>query len=278
MIRPFPAILLSIALLLSLSPPRLHAQASEIPSAAPPPTPGETSEQRGRNLLDQMVTALGGQAWLNRTTIQLEGRGASFFQGKPNLGVVEYREFRRLPASGQPEADRIEFSKKHDVIQVWTSTSGTEITYKGISPLPKDQVEDTLRRRAHSIEEVIHTWIHAPGVVVIYEGTRMVERHITDKVTILTDNNDAVTLDLDTTSHLPQRRTFLWRNQQFKDQDEDAEEYDDYHAVQGLPTAMTITRYHNGDMLSQRYITKVVYNEALAPSLFDPTIPLNKKK
>jgi hypothetical protein len=31
-------------------------------------------------------------------------------------------------------------------------------------------------------------------------------------------------------------------------------------------------------MASQRYLTKVVYNVALSPTLFDPTIPLNKKK
>jgi hypothetical protein len=225
-----------------------------------------------------MVEALGGRAWLDRTTIEIEGKGAAFFHGQPNPGVTEYHEFRRLPASRLPEGDRIEFGKKRDVIQVWSNTSGTEITFKGINPLPKEQVEDTLRRRNHSIEEVVRTWIHAPGVMVVAEGTAMVERRLVDKVTVLSAENDAVTLELDATTHLPLRRTFQWRNEQFKDFDEDAEEYDDYHTVQGLPTAMTITRYHNGDMASQRYLTKVVYNAVLAPALFDPTIPLHPKK
>ena len=35
----------------------------------------------------------------------------------------------------------------------------------------------------------------------------------------------------------------------------------------GLPTAFTITRYKNGDMVSQRYLVKVSYNEPLPPSL-----------
>ncbi len=262
------------------SPLRLSAQASEIPSGAPDASTmnGQTPEQRGRALLDQMVAALGGAAWLDRTTIQYEGRAAAFFQGAPDPGVIEYRDFRRLPASGKDDAERIEFTKKRDVIQVWTTTTGTEITYKGNQPLPQDQVEETLRRRAHSVEEVIRTWLKSPGVMVVAEGTSMVGRRAAEKVTVLSANNDAVTLELDASSHLLLRRSFQWRNEKFKDHDEDAEDYEDYHTIQGIPTALTITRYKNGDMTSQRYLTKVVYNAPLADSLFDPSMTLHGKK
>jgi hypothetical protein len=114
--------------------------------------------------------------------------------------------------------------------------------------------------------------------MIVAEGTTLVERHTADIVTVLSANNDAVTIHLDTTTHLPLRRTFEWRNEQFKDKDEDAEEYDEYHSIQGLQTPMTITRYHNGDMISQRFYTKVVYNAPLAPTLFDPTIFPHPKK
>jgi hypothetical protein len=278
---------LAVALALSLAAPRLHAQASAIPSAAPPVVGHQTPDQRGQILIDQMVAALGGDAWLNRTSIQIDGRTAAFFHGAPDPGITEYHEIHRLPASNQPEASRIGFltergmimpGKKIDVYQIWTANQGYEVTYKGETTLPKDQVEDFYRRRAHSIEEVIHSWIHAPGVMIVSEGSSIVERRQVDRVTVLSANNDAVTFELDATTHLPLSRTFQWRNQQFKDFDEDAEEYDDYHPIQGLPTAMTVTRYRNGDMTSQRFYTKVVYNAPLAPALFDPTIlPIKKK-
>ena len=265
---------------LILVPVRLAAQASEIPSAAPPQAGGTNAspEQRGRLLIDQMVAALGGDTWLNRKTETLEGRTAVFFQGAPDPGVIEYHEFRRFPASGEPYADRLEFTKKRDVIQIWDDKGGTEVTYKGNQPLPKDQVEETLRRRAHSIEEVVRTWLKMPGVMVVAEGTSMVGRRTADKLTVLSPKNDAVTLELDSATHLPLRRTYQWRNEKFKDHDEDAEDYEDYHTIQGIPTAFTITRYKNGDMASQRYLVKVSYNEPLAPSLFDATIPLHGKK
>jgi hypothetical protein len=168
--------------------------------------------------------------------------------------------------------------KKIDVVQIWTGSNGYEITFKGTTTLPKEQVEDYYRRRAHSIEEVVHTWIDAPGVMIVAEGATMVERRLADKVTVLSANNDAVTLELDATTHLPLRLTFQWRNPQFKDFDEETETYDDYHTIQGLPTAMTITRYHNGDMTNQRYLTKVEYNLGLSPDLFDPSVALKAKK
>jgi hypothetical protein len=237
-----------------------------------------------------MVAALGGPAWLNRTSMQLEGRTAAFFRGAPDPGVIEYHEIIRFPDPNAkpplPEAERVGFltergmilpGKKIDVVQIWKKGHGYEITFKGQTDLPKDQVEEHYRRLAHSLEEVVSAWIKAPGVMVLAEGTTMVERRMAEKVTVLTADNDAVTIELDATTHLPLRRTFQWRNQQFKDFDEDTEEYDDYHTIQGLPTAMTITRSKNGDMVSQRFLTKVTYNVPLTPALFDPATLLPKK-
>ena len=113
--------------------------------------------------------------------------------------------------------------------------------------------------------------------MIIAEGTTMVERRTADKVTVLSANNDAVTLELDANTHLPLRRTFQYRNQQFKDFDDDAEDYADYHTIQGIPTAMTITRYKNGDMVNQSFITKVTHNDPSDPSMFDLDILLKKK-
>jgi hypothetical protein len=269
-----------------LTPHLLCAQASDIQSGAPPNASGQTDTQRGRALIDQMIAALGGHAWLNRTSVQMEGRGSAFFHGEPNPYIIEYHETDRLAASGQPAAERVGFltergmilpGKKIDVVQIWEDGHGYEITYKGKTELPKEQVDDYYRRRAHSVEEVVHSWINAPGVMIIAEGSGMVGRRLADKVTVLSANNDAVTLELDANTHLPVRRTFQWRNPQFKDYDEESEDYDDYHTVQGLPTPMTITRYHNGDMSGQRYLTKVTYNVPLDAALFDTAIALKKK-
>lgn len=265
---------------------RAWGQASEIPSAAPVQKMTGTDEERGRKLIAQMVEALGGQAWLDRKNMEEVGHVSRFFRGEPSGFVVDYYGYKQFAADGRAEGERIEYEsdrallpgKVKDVVQVWTPDNGYEVTYKGRTELPKDQVEDYLRRQKHSIENVVKVWLKEPGVMVVPEGTTMVERRMADKVTVLSANNDAVTLELDATTHLPLRRTFEWRNETFKDHDEDAEGYDDYHTVQGLPTPYSITRYRNGDMASQRFLSKVKYNEGLSVDMFDPNHLLKKKK
>ena len=60
--------------------PRIWAQASDIPSAAPTQATGMTQEQLGKKQLDQMVEALGGQAWFDRKDMQVSGRTAAFIR------------------------------------------------------------------------------------------------------------------------------------------------------------------------------------------------------
>ncbi|WP_158942333.1 hypothetical protein [Granulicella sp. S190] len=270
-----------------LSAPTVWSQASEIPSAAPVVPAGQTAEEHGRKLLDEMVEALGGDAWLHRRNERQLGHIGRFFRGTPTGIVIDFTSTRQFPTTDRFEALRVGFitdksillpGKKIDIVQIWTAGKGYEVTYKGRVELPKDQVEDFYRRSEHSVEAVVNTWLKAPGVVVVYEGTSMVERRLAEKVSILSANNDAVTLDLDATTHLPLRRTFEWRNETFKDFDEDAEEYADYHTLQGLPTALTISRYHNGDLASQTFLLKVEYDVEASPDMFNPDVLLKKKQ
>src|SRR5258708_19899353 len=88
---------LGLALVSALATPCLYAQASDIPSAAPTGRAGMTQEQLGRKLLDEMVAALGGQAWLDRKDMQVRGRTASFFRAAPTLNLIASTDCRHLP-------------------------------------------------------------------------------------------------------------------------------------------------------------------------------------
>ena len=83
-----------------------HAQTSqEMQSAAPETHPGETQEQHGKRLLDEMLKALGGDAWLNKQSSVIEGQTAAFFRGTPTGSVVRFVQYKRF----EPMATRQEF-------------------------------------------------------------------------------------------------------------------------------------------------------------------------
>ena len=193
--------------------------------------------QQARVALNAMVQALGGEAWLNMKSQMRQGRVAAFFQGKPSGETTEYWEFHSWP-----DHDRIEYTKHRDVVQFFIGRQGWEVTYRGKAPLPQDIVDDFLRRRDHSIETAVKVWLNDPHTILVYEGQRLAERHLAEQVTLISAQNEAVTILMDVQTHLPLRRTFQWRDPLYKDKNLDAEEYDDYHTFDGFPTPFTVTR------------------------------------
>jgi hypothetical protein len=112
-------------------------------------------------------------------------------------------------------------------------------------------------------------WLKDPQTILLYEGQKLAERHLADQVTLISSSNEAITIQTDTQTHLPLRRTFEWRDPLYKDKNLDAEEYDDYHVMDGFPTPLTITRFKNDDQIRQYFIVHVKYNQDLPPDLWD---------
>jgi len=247
---------LPVALAIAMLAAPLSMRTQTAPDAAE--DAGQKNAKQARAALDAMVQALGGPVWLNLKNQMRQGHVAAFYQGKPELGTTDYWEYHAWP-----DHDRIDITKHRDVMQLYVGRTGTEITYRGRAPLPQDIVDDYLRRRDHSIETVVKVWLKDPRTILIYEGQRMAERHLADQVTAISAENEAVTILMDTQTHLPMRRTFQWRDALYKDKNLDAEEYDDYHVFDGIPTPFTISRYKNDDMTRQYYLEHVSYNQDL---------------
>ena len=246
---------LALAVLLLALPLAIQTQTTDEASVK--------NARQARAALDAMVQALGGPAWLNMKLQMRQGHLAAFFHGKPSGGTTDFWEFHSWP-----DHDRIEYTKHRDVVQFYMGRAGSEVTYKGKAALPQELVDDYLRRRDHSIEIAIKLWLNDPKTILIFEGQRLAERHLADQVTLISAQNEAVTILMDTQTHLPLRRTFQWRDPVYKDKNLDAEEYDDYHTVDGLPTPFTVTRFRNDDMTRQQFLDRVTYNQELPPDFW----------
>ena len=239
--------------------------------AFPPVTRTQTADDAGaknaeqaRVALNAMVKALGGDAWLNMKNQVREGHIAAFFHGDPSPGTTKFWEYHEWP-----DHDRAEFTTHRDVLSFYIGREGWEVTYRGKKALPQEQVDDFLRRRDHSVETAVKVWLKDPKTILIYEGKRLSERHMAEQVTLISAQNESITIQMDVQTHLPLRRTFQWRDPLYKDKNLDAEEYADYHTVDGLPTAFSITRLKNDEMVRQVYIDKVSYNQTLGPDFWN---------
>jgi len=248
------------------------AQAPQASAAAPSNWPTaqfaaskDPSVHKAYDVLNQMLRTLGGDAWLNVQTMTSEGRAYSFYHGQPNsLSILFWRFWE------WPDKERLEVGKKRDIVELLVGDKGYEITYKGTSTQDPKDLEQSLRRREHSLEWVVRKWLPSQGATILYSGTAMVERNLADQVTVLNADNDSVTLSIDGTTHLPVKVSYSWRDPVDRQFDEGAVVYSNYKPVQGVQTPYSIVQYRNGEMSGQRFITAASYNVALSPTLFEP--------
>ncbi len=239
-----------------------HVSLAQTPS---PEDEAQKNADQARAALDAMVKALGGQAWLDMKSQERQGHIAAFFQGNPDLGTTETFEYHQWP-----DHDRIEVTKHRDVSEFFVGREGWEVTYRGKKQLDKDVLDDFLRRRDHSIETAVKVWMKDPKTILVYEGQRMAERHLAEQVTLISPQNESITILLDVQTHLPLQRIFEWRDPIYHDKNTDTEEYDDYHTIDGFPTPFTITRLKNGDPFRQYYVSHVTYNQNLPADFWNP--------
>ncbi len=224
----------------------------------------DPSVQKAKQILDDMIRALGGDTYLNLRTMTTEGRSYSFWKGQPSgMGLLFWRFWE------WPDKDRVELTKQRDVVELYVGDKGYEITYKGTATQDPKQIDDYLRRRDHSLENVVRKWLAASDTMILYSGTAIVEQNMADEVTVLNGDNDSVTISVDPRTHLPVRKTFSYRDPVDRLKDDDTEIYSNYRLVQGINTPYSTVRLQNGEMRNQRFITNVAYNPELAPTLFE---------
>jgi hypothetical protein len=270
-------------------------------AAASDPADSENS-RKARSMLDQAIAALGGQAYLTSQNLVEEGRWYTIYHGQSRGAGVQYRQIRRFPAQDRVEiagrgnllipipwfdsVDVIVVGKKgnkNDIVIVHNGDKGYETTNKGTSAEDKDDLTAYLRRRQHSLEQVLRTWIKDPTMQYFYDGMAIVDGKPADPVTLLNSKNDAVTVYLDQNSHLPLKTSFSWRDPKDKQKNVEEEIFDNYRLVQGIMTPHSITHTFNGETSHQRFISRAKYNLPLDDSIFqaavdyDPAAPPKKK-
>jgi hypothetical protein len=261
-------------------------------AAAPQPAVKLNDSDNGRKaraLIDQAVQALGGQAYLTSQNLGEEGRWYNLHHGESRGLGVQYRQFIRFP-----DQDRLELfgrgnviiplplvgiivvshevRNKNDIVIIHNGNKGYEMTYKGTAPLDKEDLTAYLRRRQHSLEQVLRLWINDPTMEYFSDGVAIVDAKPADQVTLLNNRNDAVSVYLDQYTHLPLKTSFTWRDPQDKQKNVEEEIYDNYRLVQGIQTPHSITRTFNGELSHQRFINTAHYNLPLPDSLFEATV------
>jgi hypothetical protein len=250
----------------------------------------ESSSAKARQLLDQMVAALGGDAWLTYKTLSQQGRSYSFYHGKPVSAGLPYRRFYQYPDKERHELPQqremayfnlgmgvplpVPGGKPGDVVIVYNGDKGYEKTYKGTAAQDAKIVEEVVRRRRYSLEVVLREWLKDPATIFFYDGQKVADQQLVDVVTLLNKDNEQVSIGIDVHTHLPVSKRYIWRDpDKYKVEDETI--YANYRKVQGIQTPYTITTTRDGEMTGQSFLSRAEYNAAFPPDYFDASVTYN---
>jgi hypothetical protein len=242
-------------------------------SAAPAIPIDQQNAAKARAVIDQAIEALGGNAYLNITDMTQEGRSYNFHHGEPSgAGGLFWRFFRF------PDKERIELTKKRDIIYVYRGDEGFEITYKGTRYDEPKAVSDFIRRRKYSLEWVLRKWLNEPGMALFYDGPAVAAQKDTVQVTLVNARNESVDLYFDASSHLPVKKSFSWRDPTDNERNIEEDIYDNYRPVEGVMTPFSVTHFYNGDMASQRFLNGAHYNTGVNDAMFNVGVTYDPNK
>lgn len=251
----------------------VNLSAQQTPSA-PADKSAQTNQQKARAVLDRMIQTLGGQAYMNLEDAESSGRSGSFYHERSE-GSVEFHRFWQWP-----DKERVEFTKQRDVVRLTVGDQMWEITFRGSRPIDFKQDYNGriyMERRQHALEIILRQWLDAPGTALFDEGPALSENHSVEQITIINSKNDAVTISVDSDTHLPVKKTFVIRdNQGYRD--EIGEVYDNWKLIQGANTPYNTLVTRNGEVSSQYFIESITYNTHLQNELFQPGKLFNLKK
>jgi hypothetical protein len=238
-----------------------------------PSQTAQSNEQKARAVLDQMIAAMGGQAYLNLQDSYSEGRYGRFHNEVMVASNVFFRYWK------WPDQERYEVTQQRDVVYLFLGDKEYEVIYRGsteLNPQKDDNVRQALLRRRHTLETVLRNWLNASGTILLDEGPTLAESRMAEKITIINAQDDSVSLLVSTDNHLPIEKIFTVRDPQTRERDVEVEIYGNWRMVQGINTPYSIQIKRNGQLLRTESIGSITYNTHPPDSYFTPGAGLIK--
>src|SRR5215472_10592777 len=255
-------------------PPTPTAGVSRTPAPAQL-SEGQRNQQKARAVIDQMIAALGGQAYLNVQDAYSEGRYGRFHNETMAGGAKYFRYWK------WPDSERWELTDQRDIVQLYVDDKAMEVTFRGSRQLFPEKDEGArlmLQRRHYALEIILRNWLNEPGTALFDEGSALTENRMAESITIINSKNDAVTILVSVDTHLPVKKTFFTRDPQSHERDEEDEIFDNWKKEQGINTPHRIVIMRNGQMARQQFISNVTYNNHPPDSYFTPILINHEKK
>lgn len=247
-------------------------------------------EARGKKVIDDAVAALGGQKFLNMQDRIERGRAYSFFHDElSGLSVAKiYTRYVYIApdrtGSDLAIQERQAFGKNEDYYVLFRQEGAWEVTFRGRKELDKDRIQRYRDTTLNNVLYILRVRLHEPGIIFESRGSDVVENQPVDVVDITDSQNRVVRVYFHQTTKLPVQQSWVWRDPQTKEREEEVTRFSRYRETNGIQWPQQIHRERNGEKVYEIFSESVTVNQELTDNLFaipgpdaKPDLPPRKK-
>jgi hypothetical protein len=243
----------------------------------------DDSAAKGKQVVRQVIAALGGQTYLNVRDTQCDGRVAEFGTAGTLLGFTLFRDLWLLPDKNRVEyiskgehtilgflmgSDELLITHGGAMVTVYSGKEGWSLDKSGVSDQPEDLVQNFNEQVKSGMNNVLRRRMNEPGVDVRYAGTDLIDLKEAEWIEFTDSDHREMRLGIDKFSHLPLRWVVATRNPDTRERTEVITSYTQYMLQDGVKTPLSIELSRNDRKVSQTFLSACKYNADLAPQLF----------
>ena len=223
----------------------------------------EQSAAKAKDLVQGMIQALGGSAYLDMKDVSCDGRAAQFGHSGALNDYDSFYEFTKLP-----DKDRTEFSKKRNIIQIFSGNQGWILDRGGVTEAPPDAIADNQRELGLDLDHILRNRLNEPGMIFRYDGTDTVDLQEAEWVELNDSEGREIRIAIAKLTHLPIRKEVAMRDPKTHMRAEEVDYYSNFHSVDGIVIPFQVTHIRDGLKVYQIFYQTCKFNDGLADSLF----------
>jgi hypothetical protein len=249
------------------------------PQTTPRVAGGTAAEQRGKQIVDEAIAALGGDDFLGMTDIVAGGRAYSFYRERlSGLAIAKiYTRYRTVPGAKLQVEERQAYGKKEEDILLFTPEGEAyEMTFRGARPVPPDRTERYYDTTMHNVFYILRVRLHEKGMIFESKGADVIDNMPVEIVDITDSEDRTTTVYFHQSTKLPARQVFYHRDPKTRERDEELTLFSKYRAENGVQWPHAIHRERNGEKIFEMFSDSVVINKGLPDKLFE--LPADAKK
>ena len=223
----------------------------------------EERAAKGKQVLDQLITALGGPTYLDIRESNCEGRLAQFGHSGELAGYTPFKVYWRYP-----DKNRTDFSKKGVIVNVYNGDQGWTLDRGGVTELSSVAVADFQEQAKRDINNLLRVRLKEPGMAIRYGGIDVVDLRTVEWVEITDTEQRDFRLAVDRSTHFLVRSVVTLADDTSPDRSVETRIYTNYQLMDGVQTPLQITLDRNGRRVNQVFFQSCKYNPGFSEDFF----------